>query len=231
MYPGFLLPSHSLPQWTIIAGEIQVQNKTFSIAIAVASLVTVWWLSTSNTNDTSLSEFGQNDPVSPLSKNVKSATTPKIFYSPPPAAKPKPSDTFAIKEPLKKESLKIEPLKIEPLKKVQSESWNEAPIETTRDARLQGDDRLPEEPHTSDELPASEPNSEYDTHQEPELKNDYADATNIEIHAISQQLQAMRDTGTGETALREAEEKLIQLQRSQDQQSISRVEEDNEASL
>lgn len=169
--------------------------------IAVVSLLALVWWSSSNIDDPSLSK--KNDSASTKSKNVKSVNTPEVFYSPPPKAKP--ADTPDTKEPLVEN---------------QTEPWDETAIESMREARLQGDDRTP--PITRNNVPAEAPTpeeladpelySEYETRQEMKLKSAYVAAAYPEMQTITKQLQAMRDAGLDEAAVREAEEKLIQLQ-------------------
>lgn len=60
---------------------------------------------------------------------------------------------------------------------------------------------------TPEELASPELNSDYETRQEMKLKIAYPEMQNL-----NQQLQDMRDAGLDEKSLREAEEKLIQLQ-------------------
>ncbi|MES2676235.1 MAG: hypothetical protein V4660_18500 [Pseudomonadota bacterium] len=182
-----------------------MRDKAFFIAVAIVSMLAMWWLSSSNT-DVPLSESEKSDAVSPLTENGKSAA-PEVFYSPPTAAKPNPAHTLDSQESLPS---------------AQVQSLNETANETTGEARLPSDDRLPAETVSPEETINPELGNEYVTGQETELNNDYVEAVNPEEQAISQQLQAMRDAGLSEAAVREVEEKLIQLQRLQDQQSISK---------
>lgn len=98
--------------------------------------------------------------------------------------------------------------------------WDETAIDQLRDARLHGDDRAP--PIVHDPVPAERPSAselaypelyqEYETRQEVKLKAAFIDAAYPEIQKIESQLQQMRAAGLDQAALREAEEKLIQLQ-------------------
>lgn len=187
-----------------------MQNKAFYIAMAFVSLLAIWWLSSSNTDDVSLSESAENDQGSSLTKNATSANTPEVFYSPPAEVKSKPG--VSLQSPLA----------------TQSEAVDEAPIDSMHESRLPSDDRTP----VPEEVVDPELNSEYQAHEEAEIKTDYSETANAptdlppaespEMQNLAQQLQTMRDAGLDETVVREVEEKLIELQRLQDQQTISK---------
>jgi len=199
-----------------------MQNKALFSAIAVVSVVAIWWLSSNNIHDIALSESEKSDSVSALSKKVEFATTPKVFHSPPADVTPKRDDIMEIKQPIKKS---------------ESESWDATAIKTAQEARsdvdnITTDTAQAEEATTPDDSAEPELNNEYDMHQETEFNGDQVEAADAETQNIYQQLQTMRDAGLGETATREAEEKLIQMQRLRDQNSISKTEEiSEEASL
>ncbi|MES2823482.1 MAG: hypothetical protein V4732_07765 [Pseudomonadota bacterium] len=187
-----------------------MQNKVFYIAIALVSLVAIWWLSSSNTDEDSLSESAKNAPVSPLSRNAKSAATPEVFYSPKNEAKSKPVGNLQ------------SPLATQP------EAMGEAANGSMRESRVPGDDPTP----GSEEVVNAEPGSEYIQREDMEIKTANPQTENPEMQNLAQQLQAMRDAGLDEAVMREVEEKLIELQRLQDQQTISKSNaEDGSADL
>jgi hypothetical protein len=199
-----------------------VRNKMFFIVTAVVSLVAIVWWPSSTTDDPYLPE--ESDSALPKSENAKFTITPEVLYSPPTEAKPKPAHALGIKEP---------PLATQPV------PGNETTIDAVREERMEGGDRkpmmtydnVPEVTPTSEQLADAERYNEYETREEMKPDNTYLEAENPEMQNIAQQLQAMRDAGTDESVIREAEEKLIQsqqmIQRLQDQQSISKTENDN----
>ncbi|MES2824921.1 MAG: hypothetical protein V4732_15055 [Pseudomonadota bacterium] len=198
-----------------------MRNKIFFIGITAVSLLAILWWPSSNTDDPSLSE--ESNSALPILADAKSTITPKVFHSP--ATQAKPADTPGIKE---------QPLKTQPA------SLDETTIELMHEALIASDDRTPpmnydtatEVMPTNEEFADPELN-EYGTREEIKLENTDFEATNPEMQNITQQLQAMRDAGADEAAIYEAEEKLTQsqqmTQRLRDQQSISKVENDNEA--
>lgn len=195
----------------------------FFIVIAVVGLMAFVWWPSNNTDDLFLS--AESNPALPILENAKSTTSPKVLYSPSTEAKPEPAH-----------AREKQPLKTQPVPEQQTIS------ESVREARVDGDElippmtddtALPEVTSTPDQLIDSEQYNEYETREEMKFETTFFEPENPEIQNIAQQLQAMRDAGADEAAIHEAEEKLIQSQqmsqRLQDQQSISKIENDSEA--
>lgn len=104
-------------------------------------------------------------------------------------------------------------------KTAEEELWDETAIEQLRDARLHGDDRAPpivhettiEQRATPEELASPEQYNAYEAREEMRLKANFVSAAQPRLMELQQQIQAMRNAGIDKEAIREAEEKLIQL--------------------
>lgn len=171
-----------------------------SIVVAITSVGVIIWWSLGTSDEPSLS--AKSDFVNPSStpKTIK----PDIAMDIKSFAKTKSKSSAANEEVLEKPA----------------EQWDESAITQLREARLHGDDRappitrneVPQETATPEELANPELYSNYETRQEMKLKLAYVEAAHPEMQRIEGQLKAMRDAGVDQEAIREAEEKLKQLQ-------------------
>lgn len=101
----------------------------------------------------------------------------------------------------------------------EEELWDETAIEQMREARIHGDDRAPpivheavtEQRATPEELASPELYNAYEAREEMKLKAQFVSAAQSQLQELKQHIQAMKDAGLDQAAIREAEEKLIQL--------------------
>lgn len=171
------------------------KNSVLLALLAGATLVAYWSLS----NDEQPVTVSDNVSISPEPLKETHAAMPAMPYQVP-AIKPKKNKSAADAEP-------------------EEDRWDETAIEQMRDARINGDDRAPpivhepvtEQRATPEELASPELYNAYEAREEMKLKAQFVSAAQPQLQELKQQIQAMKDAGLDQAAIREAEEKLIQL--------------------
>ncbi len=171
------------------------KNNVLLALLAGAVLVAYWSLS----NDEQPIPVSDNVNISPKPPKEAHTAMPAMPYQVP-AIKPKKNTSAADTEP-------------------EEERWDETAIEQMREARIHGDDRAPpivhepvtEQRATPEELASPELYNAYEAREEMKLKAQFVSAAQPQMQELKQQIQAMKDAGLDQAAIREAEEKLIQL--------------------